>query len=282
MRRFALVLALGFFYAAPARADLQACLDASEKGQQARKAGHLREAREKFLVCGAESCPALIKKDCSVWQSEIAGALPSVTFGAKDESGRDLFDVTISMDGEVLTKKLDGKGIPIDPGPHTFKFETAGHQPVTQKALVKEGERTRVIDVKFDANGPVIEPGPVVREHTIPPWIVVGVGAAAAVTGVVVLATSPSRPSNCDASSTKCTRLPGESDSDFKNDQDTAGRADSQPTLGAVILVAGLAVAGGGLLWHFLEPTGPTKETALRIVPWTTGSATGVTLGARF
>ena len=283
MRRLALA-AVFFFYATPAQADMAACIDASEKGQQARKAGHLREAREKFLVCGAETCPALVKKDCAVWQTELAAMLPTVTFGAKDDSGKDLFDVTISMDDVVLTKKLDGKAVTIDPGPHTFKFETEGHPAVVQRTLVKEGERSRVIDVKFvppahTDDRPELVLG--VREHTLPPWIVVGVGGAAAVVGVIVLAASPSRPANCDKSTTSCTRLAGETDADFKSDQDKAGTADSQPTLGAVLLVAGLAVVGGGLLWHFLEPTGPVTK-GLRVTPWTTGQSTGLTLGGRF
>src|SRR5689334_11089164 len=108
--------------AAPARADVQACLTASEKGQRARSAGKLREARENFVICGADSCPALVRHDCAQWNSELATTLPTVVFGAHDKSGRDLFDVTVSMDGEVLLKKLDGKSVTVDPGKHTFRF----------------------------------------------------------------------------------------------------------------------------------------------------------------
>ena len=58
--------------------------------------------------------------------------------------------MTVSVDGETLVRKLDGKSLPIDPGPHTFKFETAGAPPVVERALVKEGEKTRVITVTFE------------------------------------------------------------------------------------------------------------------------------------
>src|SRR5690242_7791136 len=88
--------------------EVQACLASSEKGQRARANGKLREARESFLVCGNESCPAIVRRDCAQWTSELTTALPTIVFGAKDKSGRDLFDVTVSMDGEQVVQKLDG------------------------------------------------------------------------------------------------------------------------------------------------------------------------------
>ena len=115
---------------ASASADVQACLSASEKGQRARSAGKLREARELFLQCSSDGCPAMVRRDCAQWQSEVIVTLPSIVLGAKDRSGRDLFDVTVSVDGETVVRKLDGKSLPIDPGPHTFKFEMAGAPPV--------------------------------------------------------------------------------------------------------------------------------------------------------
>lgn len=137
-----------------ASADVQACLGASEKGQRARTAGKLREAREQFLLCSSDGCPAMVRRDCAQWQSEVIATLPSIVLGAKDRGGRDLFDVTVSVDGEPLVKKLDGKSLPIDPGPHTFKFEMAGAPPVIERALVKEGEKTRVITVTFAIGTP--------------------------------------------------------------------------------------------------------------------------------
>jgi hypothetical protein len=91
--------------------DVQACLTASEKGQRARASGKLREARESFLVCGNESCPAIVRRDCAQWTSELTTALPTVVFGAKDRGGRDLYDVNVSMDGETIVTKLDGKAV---------------------------------------------------------------------------------------------------------------------------------------------------------------------------
>jgi hypothetical protein len=280
-----------------ASADVQACLAASEKGQRARTAGKLREAREQFLVCSSDGCPAMVRRDCAQWQGEVIATLPSVVLGAKDRGGRDLFDVTVSVDGETLVRKLDGKSLPIDPGPHTFKFETAGAPPVIERALVKEGEKTRVITVTFAIGTPSSDapapagPGPepadkaaptAERSHTVFPWIVVGLGVATMGAGIVVILTSPSLPDGCSKDSKTCTRLPAESASSFAQRQETAGRSESQPTEGLIIGAIGLGVAGAGLIWHFLEPSGPERTGALRFTPWASPGIAGGALGASF
>jgi hypothetical protein len=291
-------------------ADVQACLAASEKGQRARGTGKLREARESFLVCQNEGCPAIVRRDCAQWTGELTQALPTIVFGAKDKAGRDLFDVTVSIDGEVLTKKLDGKAIFVDPGPHTFKFETTGAQPVAEKVLVKEGEKSRGVTITFDIGEPPHETGGGggggggnggggtgggnggggnggggrgVDDggHSALPWVVVGIGAAGVITGIVIVATTPNRPENCSADTQTCTRRANQSEADFKADQEQAGKADSQPVLGFAIAGIGGALVLGGLLWHFLEPT-DSKSARPRITPWVTGQSSGAALGGAF
>lgn len=278
--------------------DVQACLGASEKGQRARSAGKLREAQNHFLVCGGEGCPGMVRKDCAQWQTEVIAMLPSVVFGAKDKQGRDMFDVSVSMDGEVLVKKLDGKSVPVDPGPHTFKFEAVNVAPVVERALVKEGEKTRVITVSFAdgsaaaAGDPAPTPGDPekpapTRGHTIYPWIVVGAGVATMIAGTVIILTAPALPAGCNQDSNSCAKDPTgkETAEGFRNRQETAGRHDAQPVEGLIVAAAGLAAVGAGLLWHFLEPTGD-RTTGLRFTPWAapsrSGGQAGVSLGASF
>src|SRR5215471_9806859 len=153
MRRSGIALVfflLLFLRAGLAHADTSACIAASEKGQESRANGRLREAREQFKVCGADSCPAIVRRDCVQWLLEVVALAPTVVLGAKDREGRDLFDVTVTMDGEVLTQKLDGKSVMVDPGPHTFKFDAPGETAVTERVLVKEGEKARVVTVAFE------------------------------------------------------------------------------------------------------------------------------------
>jgi len=285
---------LGTSGVAFAQRDVQACLNASEKGQRARTAGKLREARENFIICGDERCPTIVRHDCAQWNSELASSLPTVVFGARDKQGRDLFDVTVAIDGEPIVKKLDGKSVTVDPGKHIFKFEAAGFPPVTETVLVKEGERARVITVTFDSGTPVTKPPPGQPDkpaatgggsggHTPYPWILVGVGGAALVAGLVIVLTTPDRPTNCNEDTQKCTRNEGQSEDDFRKDQERAGTADSQPVLGVAVAAGGLALAIGGLVWHFVEPTEDSRRSSkLRVTPWTTGRSTGLSLTKSF
>jgi hypothetical protein len=279
---------------APLRAsatELQACLTASEKGQHARAAGKLREAREQLMICGGEGCPALVRRDCSQWQAEIAAITPTVVFGAKDKQGRDLFDVAVAMDGEPLVKKLDGKSVVVDPGPHTFTFEMRGHPAIIERALVKEGEKTRAIAVTFGAEAaaptPIAPAPPEDRVqtgdsgHTVFPWIVVGVGVATVITGTTLLLTAPDLPDGCAKSSRLCARTPGESDESFSSRQDQAGQSEGQPRLGWIVGAVGLGIVAGGLLWHFLEPTGP-RTSGLRVSPWAGPGTSGAAVSGAF
>ncbi len=239
----------------------------------------------------------MVRRDCAQWQSEVIVTLPSIVLGAKDRSGRDLFDVTVSVDGETVVRKLDGKSLPIDPGPHTFKFEMAGAPPVVERALVKEGEKTRVIAVTLAVGAaasdglPAPAPAPSApndpapdssRHHTVFPWIVVGVGVATIGAGLVVIVSSPSLPSGCSQTSQTCTRQPNEQVSDFEKRQKDAGQSESQPVLGFIVGGIGLGVVGAGLLWHFLEPTGPERAGGLRFTPWAGPGSAGGALGASF
>jgi hypothetical protein len=272
--------------ASHARADVRACIEASEKGQKSRKEGRLRAARDYFVVCQAEGCPAIVKHDCAQWTSEVSQALPTIVLGAKDSKGRDLFDVTVSMDGEPLVKKLDGKAVTVDPGKHTFKFESGG-LALEKTALVKEGERARLVDVTFtparesEAAPPTPHPPPAVRkEHTIYPWLVVGAGAAAVGVGAFFFFTAPSRPSNCDETRKLCAAAPGQSQESIDEDRDRASKSDTQPRLGLIVGAIGLAVVAGGLAWHFLEPT-TAPSGRVRITPWMTARGGGLGIAGR-
>ncbi len=121
-----------------------------------------------------------------------------------------------------------------------------------------------------------------VREHTIWPWVVVVVGGMGMVTGAIFLIATPDRPPNCDVSTQKCTKQPPtETDSDLQNDQTRAGNHVTFPKIGAGFLIVGGALVGGGLLWHFLEPTGPASGKPSVTPAFGPGYA-GASLGASF
>jgi hypothetical protein len=47
------------------------CYDAYVQGQRLRKQGKLAEARQQFVLCGGDNCPAISKTDCTRWRDEI-------------------------------------------------------------------------------------------------------------------------------------------------------------------------------------------------------------------
>lgn len=136
-------------------------------------------------------------------------------------------------------------------------------------ALDTQQQKTRIENLKRElakeraaaaaaAAGPAA-PKQEIREHTIPPWIVVGLGGATVIVGVVVLVTSPDFPAGCSKDNESCSKDPTgkETEAAFKKRQETAGQAKQQPVYGIVTMGAGAILVAGGLLWHFLEPTGP-------------------------
>ncbi len=144
--------ALLCFAAAAARADdKQACSDAYEKAQELRADGELRRAYEQLLICSQPACPDFVNSDCTKWMSDVSGALPSIVVAVRDHDGRDLTDVRVEMDGALLVEKLDGNGIPVDPGPHKLHVSAPGILPADRDVLVSQGEKNRVVQIVVDA-----------------------------------------------------------------------------------------------------------------------------------
>lgn len=130
----------------------QECIKASERGQQLRDEGKLAESRQQFLVCVQEACPRPVADACREDLGGVEKRLPSVVLGAKDASGTDLVDVQVQIDGALATQKLDGRAIPINPGPHKVRMEANG-QVVEQQVVVIEGEKSRPVRLAFPGPG---------------------------------------------------------------------------------------------------------------------------------
>lgn len=171
--------------AAPAEAradDVDACVTASDKGQELRDQGRLRAAREMFVACAAERCPAIVQKDCAAWMAEVDEKLPTVAIHARDAEGRDIADVRVSVDGEAIAERLDGRALTVDPGSRTFRFVKVGAPEVAMTLLLREGEKGRLVDVVLGAPAAVKER----PAFAVPPaaWVLGGVSIAAIGAGV--------------------------------------------------------------------------------------------------
>ncbi len=123
------------------------------------------------------------------------------------------------------------------------------------------------------------------RGHTAGPWIVLGVGIAAAGAGAALLGVGQGEVSHSrdgcasnGGNSYTCTPV----DTTPKDGQNRKALNSDGTTLsnvGIIVGSVGLAAIIGGLIWHFVEPTGPKKVS---LMPMFAPGYGGVTLGGRF
>lgn len=131
----------------PAAPDARAvCVQKHEEAQIRRRDGQLRAARAALLQCSGAVCPAAIRADCGGWLPEVEKSLPSVVLGARSSKGDESVG-RVSVDGELLATRMEGKAIDVDPGMHVFRFEVPPYDPVEQRIVIREGEKDRALSV---------------------------------------------------------------------------------------------------------------------------------------
>ncbi|WP_437581526.1 hypothetical protein [Sorangium sp. So ce887] len=130
----------------------RACAAAYERAQGLRRDGKLLAAREALIACSQPTCPAAAVADCGPWLAEVEKSLPTVVIAARDAHGRERLDVRVLVDGRLLAAALDGKALPVDPGPHTFRYQPAWGPAVEERVLIREGEKNRALTVALGAS----------------------------------------------------------------------------------------------------------------------------------
>ncbi len=146
------------------------CLAANNSSIDLRSDHKLRAARAQLLVCASAGCPGDVRKECIRGVGEIDMVIPTVVFEATDGAGKDLSMVAVTMDGEPLADHLDGTAIPVDPGEHTFSFETAGQSAVQKRLIIRESEKDRREAIRFGeppAALPIASSGPAPVDHRL-------------------------------------------------------------------------------------------------------------------
>jgi hypothetical protein len=192
MRKGALSLALALvFVPALAHADEKAaCFDASEKAQKLKNEKKLTDARAQFIICAREICPSVVRVECARALAEVESSTSTVVIRARDAGGKDIIDVKVYVDGNLLLPRLQGTAVTVDPGAHKFRYEFPNGKTVEEDVLIAEGEKDRVLRIEAKGEGAAVVdngghggetpketttgggPGPV-------PWIIGGVGLAA-------------------------------------------------------------------------------------------------------
>jgi len=183
MNRAVAVLILASVTLAPwarAQADeTDVCLSAPVDGQRLQKAGKLLDAHTRFVTCASKTCPAEIVQDCTRWATEVEAATPTVALGARDENGRELVDVAVSIDG-APPSAIGALAIAVDPGLHTFTFKRGGHEDLVESGVLREGEKNREMVVRYMPPAPRQVPDVTTQSRPVPAsvWIAGGVSVA--------------------------------------------------------------------------------------------------------
>jgi hypothetical protein len=259
---------------------------ANASAQDLRRDGKLSEAREQLRICNDPKCPGIVRTDCTKRLDELEAAQPTVVFDAKDGAGADLSAVKVTVDGKVLTERLGGSALQVNPGEHTFTFEVAGQPPVTRHLVLREGEKDRHEQVVLGAPvsaqptpsataalpatplevspGAAQSHGGLGTQKTLG-LVVGGVGVAGLVVGGifgVLTASAISAQKNDCASATNCTN--------YAQAQSDHSTWSTDGTISTVAFIAGGAlVAGGAVLFFTAKPAAeqPAAATALVVAP---------------
>jgi hypothetical protein len=122
------------------------CVVNYRAAEERERSGHLREARDLLLACAKPSCEGFIRQVCAARVDRIDFDIPTILPVATDEKGTHLVDVQVTMDGELLTSRLDGQPLAVDPGVHEFSFRTDRASRV-EKLFIAQGERNRPLPI---------------------------------------------------------------------------------------------------------------------------------------
>ncbi|MFO0548799.1 MAG: hypothetical protein U0271_10450 [Polyangiaceae bacterium] len=132
----------------PARADVQSCIDAHVEAQRAQRDHKLRAAKASLLKCAAEECPTAVVSECSHMLEDVERATPTLVFEVRDERGTEVVEASVFDGEELLTERIDGKAVAIDPGEHTFTAKLGPDKEITTAPVtlvVREGEQARLV-----------------------------------------------------------------------------------------------------------------------------------------
>jgi hypothetical protein len=142
------VAVLGCFATTALAADpKKQCLRSFQEAQVLRKDGKLLAAFEHLTTCAQAQCPAVVNRRCGEWRREVEIGMPSIVVGLTDRSGRDVVDASVAIDGKVVTTKLDGKAIPIDPGARVITVRMKNNKVLQRKLVIRQGEKFRQVQL---------------------------------------------------------------------------------------------------------------------------------------
>lgn len=255
--------------------DKATCAAAHEEAQVLRQKGSLKGSREKLRSCSRDACPALVRNDCVTWLAEVERSMASIVVEAQ-KGGADLVDVRVFFDGVLVAPRLNGKSIEVEPGEHLMRFETTGAKPLQRQVVIREGEKSRLVSVRFDDGSrrpaPVAAPvaPPITYERPVPAGVYVfGALGLVGVGGFVGFGLAGRR-AETELRDRRCKPNCPSDDVDSARNKYTIANAS---------LSVGAASLMGATLWYLLRPTeevaapAPAPKSSLFVVPLEGGPA---------
>jgi hypothetical protein len=118
-----------------------------------------------LLGCSRAACGDFVQRECSKWITQIDAETPSMVLLAKDEAGVAVLDVEVTMDGELLTSRLDGRAVSVDPGMHEFSFKAPSGATIERRVAISLGERNRIVSIDIPS-GPARASAPTALAKT--------------------------------------------------------------------------------------------------------------------
>lgn len=161
---------------APLASATPACLAGHEEGQLLLNKGRLRDAAAAFLRCTDDACPAAVRADCIALRERVATTQPTIVVSARRGSGAtatDVVDARLLIDGQLMTNRLDGRVLAVDPGPHALRIDVKGVPPQERAVVISPGEKQRLFVFEIP------EPEPRASATRVPALIAAGAGGLA-------------------------------------------------------------------------------------------------------
>jgi hypothetical protein len=282
--------------AAPTKSTSATCQAALASSQELEQAGHFKEAREVALGCTRSACNNAIQVQCEARFERLEAETPSIVPVVTDSRGEPLVDVEVRVDGQLLTPRIDGRGLLVDPGAHEISFSKDGAVFHTSTLFLLQGERNRVVSTTWkpaaepaeSKAAPAVALAPTVKPavaapapaataassdtgHSILPYVVGGVGVLAIGTSLLLVNWGHQDNEDLDACAPNCPQ----SSVDHVHGLYTAG-----------YITAGVGIAALGVAGYLFvrdhsarEPDERASAYSFDIQASTTG-ATGIVKGS--
>ncbi len=250
---------------APAADKKEACLSSYESAQRLKKAGKLRATRAELAICMDAACPEFVRTECTKWMEDVERDTPTITISAKDQAGNATDAVRVSIDGQLVVERLDGRAIAVDPGPHDVRYEH-GSKVIAVHILATDGQKNQPLVADFSTPPPKVEAPPAGRAIPVATYVLGGV----AVVGLASFAAFGLAGRGVQSCSPTCSQ-----------DQISSLRRDY--VIADVSLLVALAATGGALYFALSsKPAAPPQTTGwwLTIAPQLAGATVGA--AARF